>query len=213
MINSLLCCWTHILFHYLFKTPLTVKYKPWLFLLSWSDYKSFICASSVWSTWEAKTFSRDTQRSVAGSTHQPMKSTERTTYPYLRSASLYSNKAITVCCMRFHWMGSGKRREKKRGSCLNTVPLLFFILCLGWWKCQQTILPKPLPVSQAFPGSQDLVLWCGAFPFLHTYKEWWERLSSCGLFLQGKNYTADKWEMKENRTSLGNATDTVNPCL
>lgn len=69
-----------------------------------------------------------------------------------------------------------------------TVSLCSFFLRLGWWKCQQTVLPKPLPVSQAFPGSQDLVLWCGAFPLLHTYKEWWERLSSCGLFLQGMNY-------------------------
>ncbi len=79
-----------------------LKYKPELSLLSLLDYKSFICASSVWSTWEVKTFSRDTQRSAAGSTRQPMKSTERTTSPYLRSASFYSNKAITVCCMRFH---------------------------------------------------------------------------------------------------------------
>lgn len=107
-----------------FKKPLTLKYKPQLSLLSSSDYKSFICASSVWSTWEAKTFSRDTQRSVAGSTRQPMKSTERTTFPYLRSASLYSNKAITVCCMRFHWMGSW-RRKGKNGNCLNSVLLLF----------------------------------------------------------------------------------------
>lgn len=92
---------------------MSLKYKPQFCLLSSSDYKSFICASSVWSTWEAKTFSRDTQRSVAGSTRQPMKSTERTTFPYLRSASLYGNKEITVCCMRFHWMGSGRRRRRR----------------------------------------------------------------------------------------------------
>lgn len=107
-----------------FKKPLMLKYKPQLSLLSSPDYKSFICASSVWSTWEAKTFSRGTQRSVAGSTRQPMKSTERTTFLYLRSASLYSNKAITVCCMRFHWMGFGGE-EGKNGDCLNSVLLLF----------------------------------------------------------------------------------------
>lgn len=182
-----------------------------LFLLSLSDYKSFICASSVWSTWGAKTFSRDTQRSVAGSTHQPMKSTERTTFLYLRSASLYSNKAITVCCMRFPLNGFWEE-EGKKWELFEQCPLGLFIPCLGWWKCQQTILPKPLPVSQAFPGSQDLVLWCGAFPLLHTYKEWWERLSSCGLFLQGKNYRLIIWEMKEHRTSFLNGdTDTVRP--
>lgn len=98
------------------KKMLMLKYKPHLFLLSLSDYKSFICASSVWSTWGAKTFSRDIQKSVAGSTRQPMKSTERTTFPYLRSASLYGNKAITVCCMRFQRMGSGKRRREKMGT-------------------------------------------------------------------------------------------------
>lgn len=179
-----------------------LKYKPQLSFLSSPDYKSFIYASSVWSTWEAKTSSRDTQRSVAGSTRQPMKSTERTTSPYLRSASLYSNKAITVCCMRSHWMGSGRVGE---WELFEQCPLALFIPCLGWWKCQQTILPKPLPVSQAFPGSQDLVLWCGAFPLLHTYKEWWKRLSSCGLFLQGKNYGVILWEMKEYRTSFVNA--------
>lgn len=101
-----------------------LKCKPKLSLLSSSDYKSFICVSSVWSTWEAKTFSRDTQRSVAGSTRRPMKSTEKMTFPYLRLASFYSNKAITVCCMRFRWMGSGRRRGKN-GSCLNSVLLLF----------------------------------------------------------------------------------------
>lgn len=129
-----------------------LKCKPQLSLLSSSDYKSFICVSSVWSTWEAKTFSRDTQRSVAGSTRRPMKSTEKTTFPYLRLASLYSNKAITVCCMRFRWMGCGRRRGKK-WELFEQCPLALFIPCLGWWKCQQTILPKPLPVGQAFPGS------------------------------------------------------------
>lgn len=180
-----------------------LKYKPQLSSLSSPDYKSFICASSVWSIWEAKTSSRDTQRSVAGFTRQPMKSTERTTFPYLRSASLYSNKAITVCCMRFHRMGCRRRREK--WELFEQCPLALFIPCLGWWKCQQTVLPKPLPVSQAFPGSQDLVLWCGAFPLLHTYKEWWERLSSCGLFLQGRNYRVIKWEMKGYCTQFMNS--------
>lgn len=169
----------------------TTKYNCSSPLLSSPDYKSFICASSVWSTWEAKTFSRDTQRSVAGSTRQPMKSTERTTFLYLRSASLYSNKAITECCTRFQWMGSGG--EEKKWGLFEECPLALFIPCLGWWKCQQTILPKPLPVSQAFPGSQDPVLWCGAIPLLHTYKEWWERLSSCGLFLQGMKCTVIIW--------------------
>lgn len=164
-------------------------------LLSSSDYKSFICVSSVWSTWEAKAFCRDIQRSAAGSTRQPMKSTERTTFPYLRLASLYSNKAITV----LHEMSLNRLCVEEGGKweLFEQCPLALFILCLGWWKCQQTILPKPLPVSQAFPGSQDLVLRCGAFPLLRTHKEWWERLSSCGLFLQGKNYRVILWEMKE----------------
>lgn len=79
---------------------------------------------------------------------------------------------------------------------------VFFFLYLGWWKCQQTLLPKPLPVSQAFPGSQDLVLWCGAFPLLHTYEEWWERLSSCGLFLQGMDYRVILWETTDYDASF-----------
>lgn len=175
------------------------KYKPKLFLLSSSDYKSFICVSSVWSTWEAKTSSRDTQRNVAGSTHQPMKSTGKMTFLYLRLAPLYHNKAIAVCCMWLRWMDSGVVVEGKMGTGWEKKSLFFFFIqCLGWWKCQQTLLPKPLPVGQAFPGSQDLVLWCGAFPLLHSYKEWWERLSSCGLFLQGKEYSVIKWERKEH---------------
>lgn len=94
----------------------------------------------------------------------------------------------------------GGGRGKNGNWMGKKVPFFFFffIQCLGWWKCQQTLLPKPLPVGQAFPGSQDLVLWCGAFPLLHSYKEWWERLSSCGLFLQGKEYSVIKWERKEH---------------
>lgn len=103
-----------------------LKCKPQLSLLSSSDYKSFICVSSVWSTWEAKTFSRDTQRSVAGSTRRPMKSTEKTTFPYLRWASLYSNKAITVCCMRFRWMGCGRRRGEKMGAIWTVSSCSFY---------------------------------------------------------------------------------------
>ncbi len=102
-----------------------------------------------------------------------------------------------------------REEEGKKWELFEQCPLALFIPCLGWWKCQQTILPKPLPVSQAFPGSQDPVLWCGAFPLLHTYKEWWERLSSCGIFLQGKNYRVIIWEMKDYRTSFLNGdTDT-----
>lgn len=177
-----------------FTVCLSVAEVPRCLSLFPSDYKSFICASSVWSTWEAKTSSRGTQRSAAGSTRRPMKSTEKATFPYLRLASLCSNKAINVCCMRLSWIGSLRRRGVK-WEMFEQCPLalFFFIPCLGWWKCQQTILPKPLPVGQAFPGSQDLVLWCGAFPLLHTDKEWWEGLSSCGLFLQGKNYKVVIW--------------------
>lgn len=80
----------------------SLNYKPELFLLSSSDYKSFICVSSVWSTWEAKTSSRDTQRNVAGSTHQPMKSTGKMTFLYLRLAPLYHNKAVAACCIWLH---------------------------------------------------------------------------------------------------------------
>lgn len=77
----------------------SLKSKPELSFLT-LDYKSFICVSSVWSTWEAKTFSRDTRRNVAGSTHQPMKSTGKMTFLYLRLAPFfYHNKA--------NWMGSG----------------------------------------------------------------------------------------------------------
>lgn len=89
---------------------------PELFLLSSSDYKSFICVSSVWSTWEAKTSSRDTQRNVAGSTHQPMKSTGKMTFLYLRLAPLYHNKAIAACCMWLHWMDSGVVVEGRMGA-------------------------------------------------------------------------------------------------
>lgn len=95
--------------------------------LSSSDYKSFICVSSVWSTWEAKTSSRDTQRNVAGSTHQPMKSTGKMTFLYLRLALLYHNKAIAVCCMWLHWMDSGVVGEGKMGTGWEKKSLFFFL--------------------------------------------------------------------------------------
>lgn len=108
-----------------FTVCLSVAEVPSCLSLFPSDYKSFICASSVWSTWEAKTSSRGTQRSAAGSTRRPMKSTEKATFPYLRLASLYSNKAISICCMRLSWIGSLRRRGVK-WEMFEQCPLALF---------------------------------------------------------------------------------------
>lgn len=105
----------------------SLKYKPELFLFSSSDYKSFICVSSVWSTWEAKTSSRDTQRNVAGSTRQPMRSTGKMTFLYLRLAPLFRNKAIAVYCMWLQWMDSGVVVEGKMGAGWEKKSLFFFL--------------------------------------------------------------------------------------
>lgn len=108
-------------------SSVSLKYNPELFLLSSSDYKSFICVSSVWSTWEAKTSSRDTQRNVAGSTHQPMKSTGKMTFLYLRLAPLYHNKAIAACCMWLRWMDSGVVVEGRMGARWEKKSLFFLL--------------------------------------------------------------------------------------
>lgn len=109
-----------------FTVCLSVAEVPSCLSLFPSDYKSFICASSVWSTWEAKTSSRGTQRSAAGSTRRPMKSTEKATFPYLRLASLYSNKAISVCCMRLSWIGSLRRGGGEMGDVWTVSSCFFF---------------------------------------------------------------------------------------
>lgn len=106
---------------------MSLKYKPRGILFAFFlDYKSFICVSSVWSTWEAKTFSRDTRRNAAGSTHQPMKSTGKTTFLSLRLVPFYHNKAIAVCCMRLHWVGSGVVVEGKNWEMEGKKGLIFF---------------------------------------------------------------------------------------
>lgn len=50
-----------------------------------SDYRSCISASSVWSTWKARTFCKDIQGNVAGFIHRLMRSTEKITFLCLRS--------------------------------------------------------------------------------------------------------------------------------
>lgn len=101
-------------------TNLEVSFLPFFL-----DYKSFICVSSVWSTWEAKTFSRDTRRNAAGSTPQPMKSTGKTTFLCLRLVPFYHNKAIAVCCMRLRWVGSGVVVEGEKRSWKGEKKVLF----------------------------------------------------------------------------------------
>lgn len=75
---------------------------------------------------------------------------------------------------------------KRNSFILSGILMLNNVVCfslLGWWEYEQNLLPKPLPVSQALPGPQNIVLWCRAIPFLCPYKKWWKGLSSGWILL------------------------------
>lgn len=112
-----------------------------------TDCKSFTCVSSVWSTWDARTSSSDTPRSVAGFNLQPMRFTGRMTFqcsrsevtlqssktmgasqmaPYLLySALLFFTRTMIICwCMKFD---SGFERGVEIINCLNLSNVLMLV--------------------------------------------------------------------------------------
>lgn len=60
------------------------------------------------------------------------------------------------------------------GPHLNSVSLL------------PDLLPKPVPVGQAFPGPQDIILWCGALPVLCYDRSGQHWLSPDWILFQGQ---------------------------
>lgn len=128
--------------------------------MSLSDCKSFICASSVWNTWEAETSSRDTQRSVVGSIHQPMKSTEKMTFLYLRSAHLYNNKARLECCMRFNWMSSGVGVEEINWKLFEKCRFPLFLFFNSMFRLMEMSANYSAKTSACWPSFSWIIRPC-----------------------------------------------------